>query len=173
MSREIDSEVAKALGIPVIGTMPCWNTGRGCIVWLKGPNSIVDPEIEDCPVYPDYDRRAVCKDKHNEWQTGIQCSNNDRFCCLTPVLEYSSKIEGAWQVVEWMREKGWEFYLSWEPSDNGQAWGVAFMFYGDGPKEYRHHYKEARTAPEAICRTFLATQGIELNGQDETTSTDL
>lgn len=120
MSREIDSEIAKALG---------WRV-------------------------------------HNEYKL-----TDGKRIWDTPW--YSTSIEAAWQVVEWMREKGWEFYLSWEPSDNGQVWGVAFMFYGDGPKEYRHHYKEAPTAPEAICRTFLATQGNELNGQDETTSTDL
>lgn len=58
---------------------------------------------------------------------------------------YSTSIAHAWTLVEFMRERGWDFYVG-----GNKRWEAEFW------KPPLTHTREADTAPLAIARAFLA-----------------
>lgn len=68
-----------------------------------------------------------------------------RFCKQCGDMpNYSTHIEEAWEVVEWMKD--WNFTLDWLGSD----WQTMFQTEDDG-----EFFSNADTAPLAICRAAL------------------
>ena len=66
------------------------------------------------------------------------------------VLDYSTNITDAFQVVEKMRERGYYFALI---QHVGGTWGCEFT---DKGYELKGKVEDEKTAPEAICRAALA-----------------
>lgn len=75
---------------------------------------------------------------------------------VNEIPHYSTEIGAAWKVLEYLKPKGYNFSLGWMPIEN--IWDIGIYF----PDEMveRLHYggveNEGDTAPETICRAFLA-----------------
>jgi hypothetical protein len=87
----------------------------------------------------------------SEGITGARWGGNERnrFCIELP--HYSTDIAAAWELVE---QHDGEFYLDRDPVPGPyrKPW---YALFGENLDDGRY----APTAPEAICRAFLATRG--------------
>lgn len=124
-------------------------------------------ELGACPCDPEHDIREV----DGWWWECVRCGtggyiNRKGFATdiahVIPCPHYTTSTEAAFEAVDWMREQGWEFWLYWEPSDFGEVWGVAFMYYTDDPADHQHHWAEAETRGLAICLAFLRARGVNV-----------
>lgn len=71
---------------------------------------------------------------------------------------YPKSISAAWQVVEKMREQGWDhFSLTWGAKGK---WDAMFMMW-HGPEDAIVQ-EVADTAPLAICLAALRAKGVEV-----------
>jgi len=134
MSRELDDRVAKALGYEVMG----WEPSRP------------DPEAPTWYVWswadekhPVYLAHCIC-DIVDEWDEEEILSCGHYAGCLEVVPFYSTDIAAAWELVEMAAGRGW--VVTVRQMRRGKAKvriGLPFS-------------AEASTAPEAICKAFLA-----------------
>lgn len=84
--------------------------------------------------------------------------NSERGGPTMPIVSrYSTDISAAWQVVEWMRNKGWNVALRWAPAEFD---GWLCEFESQTTIAYRFGY--GATESEAICLAFLEAMGIEM-----------
>ena len=141
MSRELDVRVAKAMGWH-------WDDDWGCLI---PPEQKATPgEMWTGWQYDEEDDAFVRRPTSGTAINGTVYNGN-----FTKIIlpEYSTNIEAAWQVVEWMAEnRGHGFFLI-------QDWHgpvVAMSGYYKVSFIDQAHWANAASAPEAICRAFLA-----------------
>jgi hypothetical protein len=71
---------------------------------------------------------------------------------------FSTDIAAAWELVEWMRREGWN--ITFQIRDAVISWpSFRISGYLVQPGGIKHISNEGHTAPEAICRAFLAAVG--------------
>lgn len=66
---------------------------------------------------------------------------------------FSDTIAAAWDAVEWLRARGWRFFLHEEVFGHNQRGQWRASFYHGGRNVMVRAF--GATAPEAICRAFL------------------
>ena len=65
--------------------------------------------------------------------------------------DYCHSIAAAWEIVDWVAEKGYEPVIMHSPREK---WGVNFLEAPGDPPETGYSVN-AKTAPMAICLAFL------------------
>ena len=141
MSRELDERVAKAMGWH-------WDDDWGCLI---PPEQKATPGEMWTGWHRDHDDDVL----HREPAPGAAFNRivyNGNFTKII-LPEVSTDWAAAWQVVEWMAEnRGHGFFLI-------QDWHgpvVAMSGYYKASFIDQEHWANAASAPEAICRAFLA-----------------
>lgn len=72
--------------------------------------------------------------------------------CKIEIPHYSTDIAAAWDVVEKLKIKGFDFVLHWKT-----AWECIFWFGRD-----KWFESNCETAPRAICLAALKAVGVEV-----------
>lgn len=152
--RELDAMVAeRVMGWKVVGYVDAWGE---C-----GPE---EPMAEPGD-HPAYVEECICewvrqnnveygKDPEHGWIHGHSWQ------CLAIVPEHSTSVAAAWEVVEKMRERGWQLHLQ---GPHG-GWRARFVWWGEtipvvGARPRIDPHADADTAPLAIC--LAAIQAVE------------
>ena len=142
MSRELDARVARAMELDVVGEGRCrkyehgeWGVSTG---WPKEVSPV-------WPIRPIYVAHCVCDLQDFDGMPML----GHFWGCLDVVSEYSTDIAAAWQVVEWMKAKGWEIEIA---TDSDETETTFFPNRCAGETSLAR----APTATEAICLAFLA-----------------
>ena len=77
----------------------------------------------------------------------------------THMPDYSTSIQDAWTLIEYIRSTNphWSPSVSWDDGDGiGPAgWACSFYYFGEFASDYKLAYALADTAPLAICRAAL------------------
>ena len=77
----------------------------------------------------------------------------------THVPDYSTSIQDAWALIEYIRSINphWSPSVSWDDGDDiGPAgWACSFYYFGEFASDYKSTHALADTAPLAICRAAL------------------
>ena len=152
MSRELDARVARALGLDVVGEGRCQKYEHGEWGVSTGWPKEVTPAW---PIRPIYVAHCVCDLEDFD---GMPMFGHF-WGCLDVVSEYSTDIAAAWQVVEWMCERGYwcEMRTPFGTGDHNDGYWCGFTPHlTSGWNGVPDDWTSAPTLPEAICLSFLA-----------------
>lgn len=94
-----------------------------------------------------------------QWPQKCKCGLDMGGVSVAPVPEYSSDIGLSFELVEWLRGKGYEVRMESQTLN----WLVTVFWETDLARTTRRHVAqdEADTLPEAICLAALSAQEQE------------